>query len=304
MLSKLDMHGFVMRNFPIIIYILFFIAASKVQGRESDLEKKIFKIDGRGRVYYLYIPDNLKDDAPLVFVLHGYGNSARGIIEFSKMNPFADTYGFAVCYPQGVLGDDNKNSWNAGYSNPGVDDVKFLSSLATNLQKEYNLSSKNTFATGMSNGADMCYVLACQCPDVFSAIAPVAGCMMESTFNTCNPSKPIPIFEIHGTDDDITLWNGDAAYSDIYGGYMGVRKTFKFWIKQNDCKLIKRDILPDHSKDDNSFVISESYYGGVEKNEVWLYTIIGGKHDWPGSWGNMDIVATEEIWYFFTRFIK
>jgi polyhydroxybutyrate depolymerase len=293
-----------MRNPIIVICTLIFIIANNIQGQEPDLEMNIFKHDGRERIYYLYIPENLQYEAPLVFVLHGYGDSAKGIMEFIKMNPIADTFGFAVCYPQGILGDDNKNSWNAGYSNPDVDDVKFLSSLAKNLQKEYNLSSKNTFATGMSNGADMCYVLACQCPDTFSAIAPVAGCMMESTFNSCTPSKPIPIFEIHGTDDDITLWNGDAEYSEVYGGYLGVRKTFEFWVKQNDCKLIKRDILPDHKKDDHSFIVREIYSGGVGNNEVWLYSVIGGKHDWPGSRGNMDFVASEEIWKFFERFIE
>jgi polyhydroxybutyrate depolymerase len=300
----MDMHRFRMRIYINIVCILLFIVVNMVQAQESDPKKKIFKIDNRERIYYLYISDNLQDNAPLVFVLHGYGGSAREIIDFAHMNTLADTFGFAVCYPQGVLGNDNKNSWNAGYSNPDVDDVKFLAALARHLQTAYKLSSKNTFATGMSNGADMCYVLACRCPDVFSAIAPVAGCMMESTYSTCNPTKPLPVFEIHGTDDDITLWNGDAEYSVAYGGYLGVRETFDFWINMNNCSLLERNILPDMNKKDSTYIVFEKFGKGIQNNEVWLYILVGGKHDWPGSWGNMDIVAAEEIWNFFQKFVK
>ena len=46
------------------------------------------------------------------------------------------------------------------------------------------------------------------------------------------------------------------------------------------------------------------YTDGVEGHEVWLYTLVGGKHDWPGSWGNKDFGASEEVWNFFKRFVK
>lgn len=282
----------------LLILISFTIRAQKVE------PKLTFTIDGRSRVYYLHIPENIEEKVPLVFVLHGYGGTAKELIEFSGMNKVADKNGFAVCYPQGNCGEDGKNSWNAGYSNDNVDDVKFITELAVFLQKKYSLSKQNTFCTGMSNGADMCYVLACRRPDVFSAVAPVAGCMMESTFENCNPSKAIPVFEIHGTDDDITLWMGDADYSEKYGAYLGTQKIIEFWVNHNNCTLSKKEFLPDNNKIDKSFVIAEKYSGNTIRNQVWLYTLIGGKHDWPGSWGNMDIIAAEEIWEFFQQFIK
>jgi polyhydroxybutyrate depolymerase len=284
--------------------ILFLLPLSDIFGQDTDGSKHIFTVDGRDRIYYMHIPENISEKAPLVFVFHGYGGNAKNMIGYSGMNPIADKNGFAVCYPQGVFGEDEKNSWNAGYSNPDVDDVKFITSLARFLHEEYNLDPENTFATGMSNGADICYVLACRAPEVFSAFAPVAGCMMESTFNTCNPRKPRPVFETHGTDDDITLWNGDKDYSEIYGGYKGVRETFDFWVKLNKCPTVKRDVLTDLNKEDKSFVVREIYTDGVEGNEVWLYTLVGGKHDWPGSWGNKDFMASEEIWNFFKRFVR
>lgn len=284
--------------------IIIFVATSNILCQDTEISKCTFTIDGRDRIYYMYIPDSLPKNAPLIFVFHGYGGSAKSMIDYSRMNQVADNNRFAVCYPQGVYGEDKKNSWNAGYSNPDVDDVKFLSSLARYLQEEYNLSSENTFATGMSNGADICYVLACKASESFSAIAPVAGCMMESTYNACLPLKPVPVFETHGTDDAITLWNGDANYSEVYGGYKGVKETFDFWVELNKCSDVRRDILPDMDEEDKSFVVSEIYSGGINGNEVWLYILVGGKHDWPGSWGNKDYIAAEEIWRFFKRFVK
>jgi len=191
------------------VFILILVTTVKVHTQDFRNDMHEFEVDGRERIYYLHLPEKLDKNAPLIFVLHGYGGTAKGMIKFSGMNPVADKNGFAVCYPQAAMGDDDKNSWNVGYSNPDIDDVNFLRTLAEYLQEKYGLSKQNIFCTGMSNGADMCYILACRSPEVFSAIAPVAGCMMDRTFESCNPGKPIPVSEMHGTDDSITLWQGD-----------------------------------------------------------------------------------------------
>jgi len=291
-------------NNSFIFLFLFLLGSNENFSQYQTLDEYTYEIDGRTRRYFLHLPENLSKNAPLVFVLHGYGGSAKGMIKFSQMNPVADKNGFAVCYPQGNFGNDNKNSWNAGYSNDDVDDIKFLSSLAHYLQNKYNLSSENTFCTGMSNGADMSYRLACQKPDIFSAAAPVAGCLMESTHKTCIATNPVPILEIHGTTDPITHWKGDPDYSEKYGGYLSIEETVDFWVKKNKCTLLSIDTLQDINIKDGSIVVTKKYAGGIDNHQVWLYTLVGGKHDWPGSWGNMDIIASEEIWKFFKLFLK
>ena len=35
--------------------------------------------------------------------------------------------------------------------------------------------------------------------------------------------------------------------------------------------------------------------------QVWLYTVNGGGHSWPGVWGNQDIEASREAWEFFAQ---
>ena len=33
-----------------------------------------------------------------------------------------------------------------------------------------------------------------------------------------------------------------------------------------------------------------------------MYEVVNGGQDWPGSWGNMDIESSVEIWNFFSQF--
>ena len=44
------------------------------------------------------------------------------------------------------------------------------------------------------------------------------------------------------------------------------------------------------------------YAGGNNYVSTEHFKISGGGHDWPGSWGNMDIHASAEVWKFFSRY--
>ena len=55
-------------------------------------------INGHNRTGVLYLPDNIKENAPLVVVVHGYGGKANP--KDFDIDPVADKNGFAVLYPQ------------------------------------------------------------------------------------------------------------------------------------------------------------------------------------------------------------
>ena len=263
-----------------------------------------YEYQGRNREYYFYKPENLDENAPLLFVLHGYTSNANNIMNYSNFNSIADENGFAVCYPQGTSDQYNSNFWNVGYAfhqNQTVDDVGFLKSLANHLQTEHTLSSQNTFTTGMSNGGDMSYLLACKAYDTFSAIAPVAGTMMESIYESCD-GAPVPVLEIHGTNDDVTLWDGDMENNDGWGAYLSTLDIIDYWVDINDCQESEDINLPNTDFYDNSYVVNHRYYDCIDGNEVWLYEVVNGEHDWPGAYGNMDINASEEIWNFLKNY--
>ena len=277
-----------------------------------------FDMNGETRQYILHRPDGLQENSPLVFVLHGLGGSASGIREYSRMDKVANENGFAVCYPQGTGGsEDTKYTkkgthfWNVGYEvhkNETVDDVEFITSLATFLQEKYNLDSEKTFCTGMSNGGDMSYLLGCAAPDIFKAIAPITGCMMKWIYDSCNENDPVPVFHVHGTADRTTYYDGDEENRDEWGAYMGVERTINLWIERNECSNTSVDTLPDIDKNDGSIVIAQKNTGGKNNNEVWFYKVIGGDHEWPQGWpknsGNQDLNTSAEIWNFFQHSMK
>jgi polyhydroxybutyrate depolymerase len=296
-------------NSAIILFICLIISCDSdtvSNDRPAEVQNKTFSHGGLTRDYLLYLPAGLTENAPLVFVLHGYSGSASLIRNYSAMNALANKHGFAVCYPQGIKDEQNNSFWNVGYDfhqNQTVDDSDFLKSLAIYIQTEYNVSPEYTFATGMSNGGDMCYMLACEQAETFKAIAPVAGSMMQWIYNDC-PENPVPVFEIHGDNDNITLWAGDLDNSDGYGAYLPVLDTFNFWAQQNECSTNSLLELPNTVSSDNSTVTSIKFTDGTNNNEVWLYRVNNGGHDWHGSSGNMDINASAEIWSFFDIFIQ
>ena len=69
---------------------------------------------GLTRTYHIYIPDNLPADAPLVFILHGYGGTASSYVNNTSLSfkQLAEEYKMALCYPQATSDPKNKNGWN------------------------------------------------------------------------------------------------------------------------------------------------------------------------------------------------
>ena len=255
------------------------------------------------RDYIYYEPEGLEEDSPLVFVMHGYSGDAEDIRNYSNMNDIADEYRFAVCYPRGTVDDSGNRFWNVGYDfhpNETVDDVDFLKELAAYLQSTNNLSVDKTFATGMSNGGEMCYLLACEASETFSAVVSVAGMMLQNIVNACNPTNLISLFEIHGVNDNVNYYNGDPTSSGGWGVYPSIPVTIDYWAGLNNCTEFSTADLPNTNTSDGSYVVSEKNFGAENNNEVWLYKVYGGGHDWPGSQGaNMDIDASLEAWLFF-----
>ncbi len=260
-------------------------------------QESTFRLGGITRTYKLYLPEGLPADAPLVFVLHGYGGSAN--LAKYGMNREADLHGFAVCYPQGERDGRGKTCWNAGYpfqADMTIDDVRFLCELARHLQKRHQLSRHNTFCTGMSNGGEMCYILAAQRPDVFAAVAPISGLMMQWLYLADRSQTAVPLFEIHGTADVVSVWEGDLENAGGWGEYLSIPLAIHYWVAKNRC--IETQCAPLPGSDGK--VIAHKYLRGTNGTEVWLYECRGGTHNWHQD--GIDTAA--EIWKFFSRFLK
>ena len=256
------------------------------------------------REYYYYEPSDAPDNCPLVFVMHGYTGTAESMVEWTGFNELADEFGFAVCYPQGTTDDSGEPFWNVGYAfheNEYVDDVEFVTGLKGLLVESYGLDADRVFGTGFSNGADFCYLLACEASDEFRAVAPIAGILMSDIQSECTPEYMVPILEIHGTDDDVSLYEGDLKNVDGWGSYPSTPDAMSFFVDLFGLALEESGNFPDVVGWDESTVDYQKWGLDGSCPQVWLYTVNGGGHSWPGVWGNQDIEASREAWEFFAQ---
>jgi polyhydroxybutyrate depolymerase len=270
----------------------------------SAVEYGIISDGGYQREYIYYHPGSAPANCPLVFVCHGYGGSAQDIMNYSEFNALADEFGFAVCYPQGIEDNGGDTFWNVGYDfnqNETVDDVEFLQNLNTYLQTTYSLNPDDVFCTGMSNGGDLCYMLACQASETFRAVAPISGMVLQNIVDVCYPSEEVCILEIHGTNDNVTFYNGDPNNTGGWGAYLGMAQTMTLYNGMFNLTLQSSGNFPNTNTNDGSTVSFDKYGSALSCTEVWLYTVNNGGHDWPGAWGNMDIEASREAWNFFEQ---
>ena len=262
-------------------------------------ERHTFTFDGREREYYLYLPPGGGKDVPLVLVLHGYGGKAVGYRP--EMLYPAREEGFAVCYPQGRANSIGKTGWNVGYPSQQDlkdDDVALVTYLAGLLQAEFGLSRENTFLTGMSNGGEMCYLLAYSADTTFSALASVAGLTMKWLYDGPRGSRPIPFMEIHGTADKTSHWEGDPEGRYGWGGYMSIPVAMEAITTLNGCTREETEVLPLQHEGAHRVILHR--YSGENATETLLYEVEGGKH----SWALDDLDTCREIWQFFKRHIK
>lgn len=265
----------------------------------GEPEHVTLKYQGFDREYWLFVPDSLCQERPLVILLHGYGGTAEGYR--LEMVRCARENGFVLCIPQGYKDPTGERGWNVGYpSQKGmkIDDVAFVRYLARTVSRRYGLDKGHIFLTGMSNGGEMCYVMACEHPGLFCAIASVAGLTMEWLVKERPvPSEPVTFMEIHGTADKVSLWEGDPGNSGGWGAYASVPAAVGRICSADRCTYETVQKLPLKSASSRQ-VILHRYLGGTK--EVRLYEVEGGPH----SWHLDDIDTVNEIWNFFKSAMK
>lgn len=292
------------------------------QSLRERCEKVSFKDQGIVRDAFLYLParhagtaDSVFSDSassgdeasgqtdgmPLVVVLHGYGGKALG--DGLRFIELADLHGFAVCWPQGAEDGTGHSCWNVGYpfqAGYRIDDTAYLRRLVRQLQKNFGVSRRNVFLTGMSNGGEMCYKIAAEHPETFSAIASIAGLTLVSM--STDYRRPVPFMEVHGTDDSVSAWCGDPENQGGWGAYLSVPAALSHIISANRCVGETISEIPSEHKR----VILHRFTEGIPSrkggpsSEVLLYEVRGGDH----SWSERYIPTCDLIWEFFSRYVR
>jgi polyhydroxybutyrate depolymerase len=283
----------------------------------AEVMRHTIDVDGLERSYIVYQPQVGDEPRPVVLSYHGGGGSAAGHMAYSGMNDAADRFGFIVVYPEGTGPFERAlHTWNVGnccgYAlRNNIDDVRFTDVLLDDLAGRYAIDANRVYATGLSNGAMMSYMLAAKLPDRIAAIAPVGAAM---GFDLPDDARPMPIIHFHGDHDQNAPFNGGIGPRGVAKiAHMPVRECVAAWAKVNGCETepaIER--LPDVA-DDGTTVRREVYRS--DRYPIELYVIEGGGHTWPGQPARIahlrryepgpstrDISANDVMWAFFERF--
>ena len=252
------------------------------------------------REFYIYIPDDIdttNSQVPLLFSLHGYTSRAIWNLGYTGFQSIAETEKFIVIYPQGtILASTGETHWNVGGWTVGstTDDVDYLSSLIDWAYSEYKIDRNRVYSTGMSNGGFMSYHLACNLSYKIAAVASVTGSMTPQTYNSCSPTHPTAILQIHGTADGVVPYYGNSISRAI-------PTVMDYWEEYNDCEQEIINIIDDVNGDgDGGYLYS--YNQCLSDVNLRLYLMTNMGHEWPTNNGQNDIIAANEIWYFLKQY--
>ncbi|MDB9734465.1 prolyl oligopeptidase family serine peptidase, partial [Porticoccaceae bacterium] len=240
--------------------LLLMLVHASLTDASEHLDSPVYRTiehDGATRSFTLHVPSDVKSSAPLVMVMHGYMGSAGEIMDYSGFNAIADREGFIVAYPEGTRDQFGYRFFNVGYDHHAtstVDDLGFVSVLTSNLQQQLNVTPSRTFMVGMSNGGDMAHFMACTNSKLYGAMASVTGVLMKHIHDDCTPAKPLPLLQIHGTDDAISYFGGDMENKAGYGAYLGVPETVQFWAETNGLTKKEITFVDDRDQEDDTAV--------------------------------------------------
>ena len=205
---------------------------------------RVFNIeyDGIERSYYVYVPSETFEGAPLLMMLHGFGATLEYFVEDTKLRELADRDKVVLVYPLGTptLGI---NHWDANLDFNEVDDVGFLTMLVDEMIEKYKVNKDLVFVGGHSNGGFMTYTLACEANATFKAYMSVAGLMSGATWETCEITEETNLFQFHGSADDVVPIDGTMTRFFGWGGAPPLEEMLEPWINVlDDYQMIENTL--------------------------------------------------------------
>ena len=287
---------------------------------ELTLAKRTLTVDRKARWYLISTPPSSSRVRPLPLVLdiHGLDEGAQIEALTTQLGPLGQRVGFISVFPEGT---GSPLQWDTDATGPNYD-LDYVQALLDQVEADQCVDETRVYATGLSDGAFMTSLLACDMSNRIAAFAPVSGVQLPSP---CHATRRVPILAFHGTADPILLFNGGIGLGVLKHALgqtkgpapstkvppanlngPGYPATVASWAKRDGCAAnpVDTKLAPQ--------VIRRVYRcpAGVA---VEFYIIIGGGHAWPGSKFSEEIAAitgpttfeinaSTTIWAFFKRF--
>ena len=210
--------------------------------------------DSGGEVHYVDHPDRgdrtvlvmpqefVDGETPLIVSLHGFGGDSTYQTTYVPLHERVNTHGFALLLPNGQFDGQGNRFWNptddcCDGGKTGEDDVAYLTELVAIARKSRDFGPVYFF--GYSNGGFMSHHMACKGLPGLRAVASLAGTSYVND-SSCDGAPPVSVLHIHGTADDVILYEGDESETDPKGDgetafYAGAQDMVMRWSLRAGC---------------------------------------------------------------------
>lgn len=229
------------------------------------------------REYEYIIPstNSPENPSPILFVFHGAQSSPMSMRYAARFDDYAEENNLIIIYPVGVSGwwnlHDDCSSIVLGANK---NDFGFVDYLISKFNEEYSIDNDRIYATGFSLGAMFTMTYALEKPNVFAAIAPLAGPLRISTRYKFDDAESIPIMYLHGTLDN---WDGGG---DGHCERFAVPDYVELIANLNGCDQNPTiEHLPDTGED--YIHVTRNIYNNCSGNAETIFVKVeGGIHEW------------------------
>jgi phospholipase/carboxylesterase len=163
--------------------------------------------------YLIQEPKTIKDQNPLLILLHGYGSNEEDLFSFATELP-DDCYVISVRAPYDLQpyghawyaihydADENKFSDNA----QAKESVELIASFIDEIVKQYAIDTKNITLIGFSQGAILSYATALTYPEKIAKVVALSGYFNQEILPEIIDTKAIShlkFFVSHGSVDQV-----------------------------------------------------------------------------------------------------
>lgn len=252
-----------------------------------------FGTNPTGLGMYLYVPNNVKPNPPILLAMHGCQGSGPYMYSSTDFGSQADQYGFIVIYPSSNPGGScwDVSSDQALKRNGGSDPVGLMS-MITYTEQHYGGNPNAVYVTGESSGGMMTNVMLADYPDVFKAGAAFMGvpyhCFYTGTVRGWN--GPCAGGQVSMTPQQ---WGDLARNADP--GYTGPRPRVQLWHGTADTTLNYNNLGEEIKQWTNVLGVSQTpsssdapmtnwnrtRYNNGSSTQVEAYSMAGAGHQLP-----------------------
>ena len=198
------------------------ISANPVTGKNRFTTN----IDGDEREYFVHVPKSYTGTSavPVVFMLHGNTGNGEEFYNISGWREVGEDENIITVFPSswrycttegGVQSNATKwnvspdASWTFCAGQKPRNDIKFLSTIVTELNNKYKIDNKRIYVAGFSNGGQMAAKCAVELSDKLAAVVESGGSFYLDTIYT--PKRKLPILLQVGNEDYGTGNTGPAV---------------------------------------------------------------------------------------------